>query len=90
MKYKLLSGETLDLSRLPKTDIEFLLNLSRRAMDDEDYFSLERAVCGSGAYPLKGSGRVTREVHANPLFRAAEDIVDRVGIRQGGSGAGPR
>lgn len=82
MKYKLLSGETLDLSKLPKADIEFLLDLSRRAME-EDYFSLERAVCGPGAYSLKGSRRVTREVHATPLFRAAEDIVDRVGIRQG-------
>lgn len=83
MKYQLLNGETLDLSALPKEDLEFLLALMRRAMEDEDYFSLERTVCGPGAYPLKGSARVTREIHNSPLFRVAEDIVDRAGIRQG-------
>ena len=83
MNYELLNGETLDLSALPKQDVEFLLDLMQRAMHDEDYFDLERRVCGQGAYPLKGSSRVTREIHETPLFRAAEDIVDRVGIRQG-------
>ena len=83
MKYELLSGETLDLSSLPKQDMEFLLSLMQRAMNNEDYFDLERHVCGKGAYPLEGSARVTREIHDTPLFRAAEDIVDRVGIRQG-------
>lgn len=83
MKYELLNGETLDLSSLPKQDVEFLLDLMQRAMSDEDYFDLERRVCGKGAYPLKGNPRVTREVHDSPIFRAVEDIVDRVGIRQG-------
>ncbi len=83
MNYELLNGETLDLSPLPKQDVEFLLDLMQRAMNDEDYFDLERRVCGQGAYTLKGSVRVTREVHDTPLFRAAEDIVDRAGIRQG-------
>ncbi len=83
MNYELLNGDTLDLSRLPRQDVEFLLDLMQRAMSDEDYFDLERRVCGRGAYPLKDSARVTREVHDTPLFRAAEDIVDRVGIRQG-------
>jgi excisionase family DNA binding protein len=83
MNYELLNGETLDLSPLPKRDMEFLLDLMQRAMSDEDYFDLERRVCGQGAYPLKESRRVTREIHDTPLFRAAEDIVDRVGIRQG-------
>lgn len=83
MKYELLNGEALDLSSLPKQDIQFLLDLMQRAMNDEDYFDLERRVCGKGAYPLKGSTRVTHEIHDTPLFRAAEDVVDRVGIRQG-------
>lgn len=83
MKYELLNNETLDLSSLPKQDMEFLLGLMQRAMNNEDYFDLERLVCGKGSYPLKGSARVTREIHNTPLFRAAEDIVDRVGIRQG-------
>ncbi len=83
MKYELLNGETLDLSSLPKQDVEFLLDLMQRAIKDEDYFDLERRVCGQGAYPLKGGARVTCELHDSPLFRAAEDVVDRVGIRQG-------
>lgn len=83
MRYELLGGETLDLAALPKEDVQFLLDLMRRAMNDEDYFDLERRVCGPGAYPLRGTPRVTREIHDSLLFRVAEDIVDRVGIRQG-------
>jgi len=83
MRYALLNRDVVDISTLPREDIDFLLDLMHRAMEDEDYFALERRVCGPGAYPLKGSQRVTREIHASPLFRVAEDIVDRVGIRQG-------
>jgi hypothetical protein len=83
MRYALLDGEVVDVSRLPRRDAEFLLDLMRRAMADEDYFALERSVCGPGAYPLKGAARVTREIHASPLFRVAEDVADRAGIRQG-------
>lgn len=83
MKYELLNGKPLDLSSLPKKDVEFLLDLMQRAMNDEDYFELERGVCGKGAYPLKSSPRVTRQIHDSLLFQVAEDIVDRVGIRQG-------
>jgi hypothetical protein len=83
MQYVLLNGDEVDLAALSREDTEFLLDLMRRAMVDEDYFSLERSVCGPGAYPLKDSPRVTREIHASPLFRVAEDVVDRAGIRQG-------
>jgi hypothetical protein len=89
VKYELLNGEILDLSPLPREGVEYLLDLMRRAMSDEDYFDLERRVCGPGAYPLEGSARVTREIHDTPLFRSAEDIVDRVGIRQGVLAADP-
>jgi excisionase family DNA binding protein len=83
MRYTLLNGDVVDISGLPSEDTAFLLDLMQRAMGDQDYFDLERSVCGPSAYPLKGSPRVTREVHASPLFRVAEDVVDRVGIRQG-------
>lgn len=83
MRYTLLNGDVVDISGLPSEDTAFLLDLMQRAMADQDYFDLERSVCGPSAYPLKGSPRVTREVHASPLFRVAEDVVDRVGIRQG-------
>jgi len=83
VSYKLLSGESVDLSALPKNDMEFLLDLQRRAIENQDYFELERSICGKGAYTLKGSPRVTREIHETLLFRVAEDVVDRVGLRQG-------
>jgi excisionase family DNA binding protein len=83
MEYRLLDGDVVDLSRLPRADTQFLLDLMQRAMADEDYFALELSVCGHGAYPLKGSPRVTSEVHATPLFRVAEDVAYRAGIRQG-------
>lgn len=83
MTYQLLDGERINLAKLPKEDLAFLLDFQRRAMEDEDYFDLERTVCGPKAYPLKGSLRVTREVHRTPVFRVAEDIAYRVGIRQG-------
>ena len=81
--YRLLDGEVVDVGRLPRRDLAYLLDLQRRAMEDENYFDLERAVCGPGAYPLQGSSRVTSAVHRTPLFRVAEDIAYRVGIRQG-------
>lgn len=83
LTYRLLDGEVVDLRALPREDMAFLLDLQRRAMEDADYFDIERAVCGQGAYALKGSPRVTRELHATPLFRVAEDIAYRAGIRQG-------
>ncbi len=82
-QYELLSGELVDVDQLPKKDLAFLLDLQRRALENEDYFALQLKVCAPAAYPLKGSPRVTREVHDYPLYRVAEDIVDRVGIQQG-------
>lgn len=82
-RYRLLSGEMIDVGQLPKEDLAFLLDLQRRAMENEDYFALQLQVCAPGAYPLKGSQRVTSEIHEHPLYRVAEDIVDRVGIQQG-------
>lgn len=83
MKYKLLKGESVDLSKLPKADLEYLVDLSRRAVDDEDYATLAVAVKGRGAYPLRGGRWVTKEIQESDLYRVAADVVDRVGIRQG-------
>jgi excisionase family DNA binding protein len=83
MQYRLLNGDAVDIELLPKEDLAFLLDLQRRAMEGQDYFSLAFEVSGAGAYPLKGSPRVTRDVHESPLFRVAEDIADRTGINQG-------
>lgn len=86
MKYKMLTGQTVDLSALPKADLEFLVALSRRAIADEDYGTLALAVAGPKAYPKRGGRWVTREVMESLVYRVAEDIVDRVGIRQGALG----
>lgn len=83
MEYKLLKGDEIDTSRFPNKDLDFILSLYARALDNEDYFDLMREICGPGAYPLKGAPRVTREIHDSELYRVAEDIVDRVGVQQG-------
>lgn len=55
MSYELRNGETVDLSRLPSRDVEFLLGLMDHAQNGEDYFDPEQRVCGRGAY--RSSGR---------------------------------
>ncbi len=81
--YPLLSGEIVDLRRLNPEERRFLSALKARARKKEgDYFDLLRSVKGPGAFPLRG-GPITPEVAVSPLYRAAHDIVDRVGIEQG-------
>ena len=81
--YELLNGTVVELDELDNADLAFLLGLQRRAMAGDDYFDLERDVCGPGAYPLKGSPRVTQEIHDTPLFLVAEDVAYRLAIQQG-------
>lgn len=83
MNYKLLKGQSIELARLPRADLEYLVHLSRRAVADEDYATLVLAVKGRAAYPRRGRRWVTKQVRDSDLYRVAEDIVDRVGIRQG-------
>ncbi|MBZ0273225.1 helix-turn-helix domain-containing protein [bacterium] len=90
MKYKLLNGELLDMSDLPPEDMGFLFDLMRSSADGEDYRALAYRVSTSGAYPLKGSPRVTTEVHNTILYRVAEDIADRAAIRQGAMRPDPK
>lgn len=83
MKYKLLRGDEIDTAEFPQEDIDFILSLYAKALNNADYFDLIKEVCGPNAFPLKGSARVTREIHNSALYRVAEDIVDRVGVQQG-------
>lgn len=83
MEYQLMKGEVVSLDGFSRRDLAFVVELQQRAREGEDYFSLDRKVRGPGAYPLKGNARITREVQGSPLFRVAEDIVDRTGIEQG-------
>lgn len=83
MDYQLLKGENVDLDRLSKADLAFLVHLSQRAIADEDFGVLVLAVKGRGAYPRRGRRWVSLRLQEADIYRVAEDIVDRAGIRQG-------
>jgi excisionase family DNA binding protein len=81
--YELLTGERLDLSGLEKREAAFLDRLKADASEaSADYFELLRRVKGREAIPLRGRP-ITPETARSPLYRAAHDIADRVGIEQG-------
>ena len=80
--YRLLSGEEIDLSGLSAGDRDFLSELARQADAGADYFDLLLRVKGPGARLLQ-DGMITRDVIHNVAYRAAHDIADRVGVRQG-------
>lgn len=79
---KLLTGETLSLSKLTEEERTFLRRLAKDAGRGADYFDLLRQVKGPKALPLRG-GPITPAIAASALYRAAHDIADRVGIEQG-------
>lgn len=83
MNYELLKGQKVDLATLSKADLAFLVHLSRRAVADEDYATLVLAVKGGDSRRGRGRRWVTKQVQHSGIYRVAEDIVDRVGIRQG-------
>ncbi|MHC4298790.1 MAG: helix-turn-helix domain-containing protein [Planctomycetota bacterium] len=81
--YEFLSGEQVSTKRFCKQDREWLRQMKEDASDNADYFILLRSVRGLGAYPFKGSEKITAEIAQSALFRIADDIVRRVGVRQG-------
>ncbi len=81
--YFTLDGDDVDLGTLRRSDLAFVIDLARRALDGEDSSSIELRVCGRGAYPLRGGRWVTKRIYASPLFRVAQDIAFRAGIQQG-------
>ncbi len=87
--YTTLKGQQWNLRDLSQEDLSWLFQLLVRAHNDDSYSLLRQSLAGPYAYPLKGSMRVTTEIHESPLYRIAEDIVDRVGIKQGVVGADP-
>jgi hypothetical protein len=80
--HKLLTGETLGLSKLTDEERAFLRRLAKDAKGGADYFDLLRRVKGPKALPLRG-GPITPAIAGSVLYRAAHDIADRVGIEQG-------
>jgi hypothetical protein len=81
-KYEALSGEVLNLSGLSRAESKYLEQLSADAQRSVDYFELLRRVKGRDALPLRG-GPLTPAIATSAFYRAAHDIVDRVGIEQG-------
>jgi hypothetical protein len=80
--HKLLTGETLNLSKLTEEEQAFLRRLAKDAKGGADYFDLLRRVKGPKALPLRG-GPITPAIATSVLYRVAHDIADRVGVEQG-------
>jgi hypothetical protein len=80
--HRLLTGETLSLSKLTDEERGFLRGLAKDAKAGTDYFELLKRVKGPKALPLRG-GPITPAIAASVLYRVAHDIADRVGIEQG-------
>jgi hypothetical protein len=80
--HKLLTGETMSLSKLNVEERTFLRRLAKDAKGGADYFDLLRRVKGPKALPLRG-GPITPAIAASVLYRAAHDIADRTGIEEG-------
>lgn len=89
--YATLDGVVLNLGSLSDEQRAFMercLEAWRRDVPFDDFVAL---VWG-GENPVVrelGGGRVNRAVWEHPLFRAARDLEDRLGIRQGHVGANP-
>jgi hypothetical protein len=81
--YEFLSGEKVSIKRFCKQDREWLNQLKENSKGNCDYFILLRSVRGRGAYPRKGYWDLKPEIAQSTLFRVADDIVKRVGVRQG-------
>lgn len=84
MEYTFLDGTSTSLDALEHQDLQWLLQLMQYAAHKEvPFMKLRSILAGPYAYALKGSQRVTKEIHDSLLYRIAEDIVDRAGIEQG-------
>lgn len=94
-QYVFLDGTSVSLLDLlqadtGEVDLAFIMWLMQQAWHEgRSYSGLRARIAGPNAWPLKGSHRVTREIHETLLYRIAEDIVDRAGIKQGALGANP-
>jgi excisionase family DNA binding protein len=82
-KYKLLSGEVVQLTGLSGREQAFLKNLQQMAKSDITFFEIERVAIGPGSPALQGWSRVTPEIVNSALYQAARDITTRAGIAEG-------
>ncbi|HEY5476161.1 MAG TPA: hypothetical protein VIK11_05520 [Tepidiformaceae bacterium] len=87
--YTTLDGDTLDLSALTAPEAEYLGVLKVAFEAGMEWASFNRLVHGDRNPILEPGHRVTSAVASHPIFRAAQDMEDRLGIRQGEIGAEP-
>lgn len=88
--YTALDGHVLDVSRLDEQEAAFLDRLLQLYRDGRTgWHDIANIVTGPDNPSLEPGARVTAAVQARPLYRAARDIEDRVGIRDGKLRPGP-
>ncbi len=80
--YALLDGTRVDLGSLSSSEQAFLRALRRMAQQKISYFEIARAAVGPGSPALGGRQTINRHVAAAPIYRVAEDIATRAGIKQ--------
>ena len=81
--YTLLDGTKLDLHELEDSEKAFLRDLRRMVEQDVSYFDIYRTAVGPGSVAMGGRSQIVRRITRSPLYRAAEDIATRAGIKQG-------
>jgi len=82
-KYRLLDGRLVDLRDLDARERAFFADLRKMARQDISYFEVERTALGPGSPALRGRNHVDRRLAETPLYLAAQDLVTRLGIKQG-------
>lgn len=91
LTYRTLDGAMLDLSELSEAEQAFFRRCEAAYRDGTPWGEFLALVGGqenSQLYPT--GGRVTPAVWNHPLYRAARDLGDRLGIQQGVLAPGPR
>lgn len=83
MRHEMLDGTSVDLDGLTATERDYLAELAAAcARPDADYFEALKKAKGPGSPALQG-GKITAEALEHPVYRVANDIVARLGIREG-------
>lgn len=87
--YETLEGELLDLTELPPQEAAFVNEMLDKLRARMPYREFSALVYGPRNPVLAHGHRVTREVAANPVYRAVRDMEDRLAIIHGELRPGP-
>ena len=81
--YLTLDHELLDLTKLTADEQKFLEGAVRRYKQGAGWVMFMRWFEGRSNPLVDGDRRITTEVRRHPLYRAVQDMTDRIGIIQG-------